>query len=107
MPTNKPVTKRYYPALSEMITVDDLPEFLQLAETGLNNLLNRIHYKNFQFSKSARGDSAFYSLDIVTNNIGFDLPFGLRFVLNQDESDSTISAFPISLQYQWEVLAFL
>ncbi|WP_316768696.1 hypothetical protein [Pedobacter frigiditerrae] len=107
MPTTKPVTKRYYPALSEMITVDDLPEFLHFAETGLNSLLNRIHYKNFQFSKSARGDSAFYSLDIVTNNIGLDLPFGLRFVLNPAEDDSTISGFPISLQYQWEVLAFL
>lgn len=34
---------------------------------------------------------------MVTNNIGFDLPFGLRFVLNPDEADSSISAFPISL----------
>ena len=105
--STKPVSQRYYPALSELITVDDLPDFLQFAETGLENLLNRIHYKNFQFSKSARGDSAFYSLEIVTNNLGLDLPFGLRLVLNPSADDVNISSFPISLQYQWELLAFL
>jgi hypothetical protein len=108
MPATKVVTRRYYPALSEVITVDDLPEFLHFAENGLNQLLDKIHYKNLQYSKSQRGDSAFYSLDIVTNNIGLDLPFGLRLVLNPDEDgDSNISSFPISIQYQWEMLAFL
>lgn len=108
MPATKAVTKRYYPALSEMITVDDLPEFLHFAENGLNFVLDRIHYKNFQYSKSYRGDAAFYSLDIISKNIGIDLPFGLRFVLNPDEDgDSKISSFPISLEYQWEMLAFL
>ncbi|MFN0256740.1 hypothetical protein [Pedobacter ureilyticus] len=106
MSTN-PVSQRYYPALSELITVDDLPDFLQFAGPGLEELLNRIHYKNFQFSKSARGDSASYSLDVVTNNLGLDLPFGLRLVLNPSEDDVSISAFPISVQYQWELLAFL
>jgi len=108
MPITKPITKRYYPSLSEVITVDDLPEFLHFAEDGLNLLLDKIHYKNLQYSKSQRGDAAFYSLDIVTANIGLDLPFGMRLVLNPDEQgDSSISAFPVSLQYQWEILAFL
>ncbi|RLJ80520.1 hypothetical protein [Pedobacter alluvionis] len=108
MPANQVVTRRFYPALSEVITVDDLPEFLHFAENGLNLLLDKIHYKNLQYSKSQRGDSAFYSLDIVTSNIGLDLPFGLRLVLNPDEDgDSNISSFPISIQYQWEMLAFL
>ena len=31
MPITKPITKRYYPSLSEVITVDDLPEFLHFA----------------------------------------------------------------------------
>jgi len=102
------ITKRYYPALSEVIKADDLPEFLHFAENGLSSVLDHIHYKNFQYSKSARGDSAFYSLDIISKNLGIDLPFGLRLVLNPDEDgDSSISSFPVSLQYQWEVLAFL
>jgi hypothetical protein len=108
MPATNPVTKRFYPSLSSVMSVDDLPEFLHFAESGLEALLDRIHFKNLQFSKSYRGDAAFYSLDIVTKNIGFDLPFGLRFVLNPDAAgDSSISSFPVSLQYQWEILAFL
>lgn len=102
------ITKRYYPALSEVIKVDDLPEFLHFAENGLGSILDHIHYKNFQYSRSPRGDSAFYSLDIISKSLGIDLPFGLRLVLNPDEDgDSSISSFPVSLQYQWEVLAFL
>lgn len=108
MPTNATITKRYYPALSEVISTDDLPEFLNFAAEGLEGLLSKIHYKNLQYSRSLRGDSAFYSLDIVANNIGLPLPFGLRLVLNPDEDgDSDISSFPISLQYQWEMLAYL
>lgn len=105
--SNNPVSARYYPALSELITVDDLPDFLQFAETGLENLLSRIHYKDFQFSKSARGDAAFYSLEIVANELALDLPFGLKLVLNPSADDANISSFPISIQYQWELLAFL
>jgi hypothetical protein len=77
MPTS-PITQRYYPHLSEMITVDDLPEFLSFVQSGLDAVLDSIYYKNFQFSKSQRGDGAFYSLDVVSKNIGLDLPFGLR-----------------------------
>ncbi|GAA6764912.1 hypothetical protein AAFH68_08460 [Flavobacterium sp. CGRL1] len=114
MPTNPipavPIpTPRYYPRLSEIITVDDLPEFLSFVENGLNAIFDKIHYKNLQYSKGYRGDSAFYSLDIVTSErLALPLPFGLGLVLNPDpDGDSTISSFPITLEYQWEILAFL
>ncbi len=101
---------RYYPRVSELLTVHDLPDFLSFAQDGLNEIFDRIHYKNFQFSKSYRGDAAFYSLDIVTSKqIKLTLPFGISMVLNPDFSggDSNISSFPITLQYQWEILAYL
>ncbi|MCC9066389.1 hypothetical protein [Flavobacterium piscisymbiosum] len=114
MPTNPipavPIpAARYYPRLSEIITVDDLPEFLSFVENGLNAIFDKIHYKNLQYSKGYRGDSAFYSLDIVTSErLALPLPFGLGLVLNPDpDGDSTISSFPITLEYQWEILAFL
>lgn len=44
----------------------------------------------------------FYSLDVVSKNIGIDLPFGLRLMLNPvDDEDPSISAFPNSVQYEW------
>ncbi|WDF81189.1 hypothetical protein PQ469_14350 [Mucilaginibacter sp. KACC 22773] len=109
MPDLKPiVNNRYYPRLSEIMSVDDLPEFLHFAESGLDGLLDSIHYKNLQYSKSHRGDTAFYSLDVITKNLGLNLPFGLRLVLNpEDEGDSLISSFPVSIQYEWQILAFL
>lgn len=115
MPTNPipavPIpTARYYPRLSEVITVDDLPEFLSFVEDGLNSIFDKIHYKNLQYSKGYRGDSAFYSLDIVTSRpLALSLPFDLKLVLNPNlkDGDQSISSFPITLEYQWEILAFL
>jgi len=115
MPTNPipahPIpAARYYPRLSEVITVDDLPEFLSFVENGLNSIFDKIHYKNLQYSKGYRGDSAFYSLDIVTSSqLALPLPFDLKLVLNPDlkDGDQSISSFPITLEYQWEILAFL
>jgi hypothetical protein len=115
MPTNPipavPIpTARYYPRLSEVVTVDDLPEFLSFVQNGLNAIFDKIHYKNLQYSKGYRGDSAFYSLDIVTSTkLAIPLPFDLSLVLNPDitEGDSAISSFPITLEYQWEILAFI
>ncbi|MDP5201117.1 hypothetical protein [Flavobacterium sp. DG2-3] len=103
-------TPRYYPRLSEVITVDDLPEFLSFVEDGLNSIFDKIHYKNLQYSKGYRGDSAFYSLDIVTSSpLALPLPFDLKLVFNPDlkDGDQSISSFPITLEYQWEILAFL
>jgi len=109
MATNtNPVTNRFYPRLSEVMSVDDLPDFLGFAQDDIDGLLDSVFYKNLQFSKSKNGDSASFSLDVVTKSLGLTLPFGLRFVLNPDQAgDSSISSFPISLQYQWQVLAFL
>jgi hypothetical protein len=108
MPATNAISNRFYPQLSDVISVDDLPDFLDFAKDGLDSVLSSIHYKNLQYSKSARGDSAFYSLDVISKNIGLDLPFGLRFVLNPDvNGDTSISSFPVTLQYKWELLAFL
>jgi len=107
MPTTT-IANRFYPHLSNLITVDDLPEFLSFAENSLDSLLSSIFYKNFQFSKSRGGDGASFQLDLITQNVGLNLPFGLRLVLNPDTSgNSNISSFPISVKYRWQILAFL
>jgi hypothetical protein len=103
-------TARYYPRLSEVITVDDLPEFLSFVQDRLNTIFDKIHNKNLQYSKGYRGNSAFYSLDIVTSKrLEIPLSFDLALVLNPDikDGDATISSFPITLEYQWEIMALL
>ena len=108
MPATNAISNRFYPQLSDVITVDDLPDFLDFAKDGLDSFLSSIHYKNLQYSKSQRGDSASYKVDIISKNLGLDLPFGLRFVLNPDVGgDTSISSFPVTLQYQWQIISFL
>ena len=103
------ITQRYHPVLSDVLTLADLPEFLSFGNQPLTNLLDKIHYKDLQYSKSLSGDSANYSLEIVSKKrIGFELfGSGISFVLNPDFQDGQISSFPVILQYRWEVLAFL
>ncbi len=105
------VTKRYYPTLSTIINPEDIPEILGFIKGGLENLLGKIHYKDLQYSKSPRGDAAFYSLSIVSpKRLGIELPgTGINLVLNPDITggDYSISSFPITIEYQWKILAYL
>lgn len=104
------VTGRHYPQLSEIVSIEHMPSFLSFVQNGLNDVFGKLHYKNLQVSKSPHGDTAFYSLDIVSANpIELPLPFGLALELNPDTSGggASISSFPITLQYQWEILAYL
>lgn len=103
------IAKRYYPRLSEVVTLEDIPPFLTFVESGLEQLFDRIHFKNLQYSKSRNGDAAFYSLDLVTKDrLDLPLPGGMMLVLNPDvDGDAGISSFPVSVEYQWEILAFL
>ncbi len=102
-------TSRYYPRLSEIVVIEDLPEFLSFVQDGLNSVFDDIHYKNLKFSRSVRGDGAFYSLDIiVTKEIRMPLPGDLAFVLNPDElGNPQLSSFPITVAYSWPILAYL
>lgn len=111
-PLNAPVIKRYYPALSSVVTLDDFPESLGFLKQGIQSLFNKIHYKDLQYKKSQKGDAAFYSLNIVSNKLAIELfGSGIRLVLNPDESgtnpDFNISAFPVTVEYQWKILAYL
>ena len=105
MPTS-PVQYNYYPALSNLISVEDLPEFLNFLKEQLQGVLDKIYYKNYYSSKNTIGSSAFYRLDIVPRTrLALDIfSSGFSLVLNPDHEDSTISSFPITLFWQWEIM---
>lgn len=106
MPTTD---NKYYPALSDIITTDDLPDFLGFIKDGLETVFDKIYFKDYQVSKSITGSSAFYSLSIVSRKkLALELPgTGIFFVLNPDYNDSTISSFPITVFWQWEVMRYI
>jgi len=110
-PITPTVVKRYYPALSSVVSLDDFPESLGFIKQAIEQLFDKIHYKDLQYKKSPKGDAAFYSLTIVSNKLAIELfGSGVSLVLNPDESGNTdfnISAFPVTVEYQWKILAYL
>ncbi len=107
MPTQN--TLIYYPAITDIVRTDDLPEFLSFFKTGLETIFNKIYYKDYYFSKNNSGSEAFYSLSIVSKTkLSLDLPgTGISLVLNPDFQDGNISSFPITLYWKWEMLRFV
>ena len=106
-----PTPKRFYPTLATVVSTDDLPEVLGFIKDGLSTMLDKIHFKDLQYSKSPKGDAAFYSLSIVSpKRLALEIPStGIALVLNPDLTggDSSISSFPITIEYQWKVLAYI
>ena len=110
MPTQKSIVPRYYPRLSSAVSEQDIPDILGFIKTGVVNLLNKIHYKDLQYSKSAKGDAAFYSLSIVSKRLDIEVPgTGIYLILNPDltTGNSNISTFPITVEYEWKILGYL
>ncbi len=108
MPNNTPPQLYYYPRLSNLITLDSLPSSLDFVKNLAQSIFSKIYYKNYQGSISPLGDSAFYSLSIVSKTkLEFNLIYGLKFVLNRDYEDNTISSFPVTVRYNWPVIAYL
>ncbi len=107
--SNQSPAKRYYPRISSVISENDIPDILGFIKTGIVNLLDNIYFKDLQYDKSPKGDSAFYSLSVVSpQRIDIEIPgTGIYLVLNPDAVDGNISALPITIEYQWKILAYL
>ena len=110
MSNKSPIPHRYYPRLSSVVSEKDIPDILGFIRSGIINLLDKIYFKDLQYNKSPKGDAAFYSLSIVSKRIDIEIPgTGIFLVLNPDfqGNDTNISAFPITIEYQWKILAYL
>ena len=99
---------KYYPSLKNLITLDSVPDSFDFVKTLAADVFNKIFYKDFQSSVSNNGATAFYSLEIVTREqIGFDLFLGLRFILNRTINQNEISSFPVTVAFNWPIIAHL
>ncbi|MEM6269568.1 MAG: hypothetical protein AAF998_09030 [Bacteroidota bacterium] len=102
---------KFYPPITDIVPVDKLPNELGFVKTGLTAILSKIYYRNLQLSTSSRGDSAFYSLEIVSlDRIDIEIPgTGVFLVLNPSHSTTgpDETSFPITLAYEWPILGYL
>lgn len=45
------IERRYYPTLSSVMSIADLPDVLGFVKDGVQSLIDKIHYKDLQFNK--------------------------------------------------------
>ncbi|HVZ40654.1 MAG TPA: hypothetical protein VHI13_15345 [Candidatus Kapabacteria bacterium] len=100
--------QKFYPAMSTLINVDDLPPFLGFLKDQLSTLLDTTFFKNLQHSRSGKGGRAFYSLTLLRyDRIGFTIP-GTDIEIDLDSpANSTFTEIPVTLAYQWGIIDLL
>jgi hypothetical protein len=99
----------FYPPVTSLITLDGLPEELGFIKDGLDALLGNLRYRDLQFTKSASGDTAFYSLIIVSKKkLEVEVPgTGVFIVFNPGHPGSGVSEIPFTISYQWRIISYL
>ncbi len=100
----------FYPSLSNLIQVDEIPSALAVIQGGIDDLFKHFYYKDFQAQKSASGDVGFYQLKIITyKRLGIEIPGtnGLALILNPSITPGGTTDFPISLGYRWDILKYV
>jgi len=105
MPANN-----FYPSLSTLLSVDNIPDNMGFIEDGLLSVFNHLYYKDLQTDRSVAGEAAFYSVSLLTyRRLGIEIPGtdGMALVLNPDFVAGGTSEFPISLSYKWTILKYI
>jgi len=103
-------TESFYPPLSSIIKVEDIPEQIGIIQETLNAIFDNIYYRDYQCVKSDSSDSAFYSLFIVSHKkLGFEIHgTGFSIILNPSHVNlSDVSEIPITVSYEWPILALI
>lgn len=103
-------SEKFFSPVTTLIHTEDIPEQLGFIRDGITNLLSHVYFRDFQFSKSPKGDVAFYSLSIVSKQ-RLDIEIagtGIFLILNPSHVLPTdISEFPITISYEWPILAYV
>ncbi|MDT0294835.1 hypothetical protein ACFQ3R_00465 [Mesonia ostreae] len=101
------MAQSFYPNIGTLVSLDDFPEELQFLETGLQNALDKIYYKELQYVQSNDGAQGYYNLVLVTGEqLKLDLfNTGFSIAINPGNAGETL--IPLTLNYNWPVLALI
>ncbi len=104
MPNNK-----FYPTLSELFSIDQLPDSLGVVKDEAESLLSKIFYKDYIEERSIYGDVAFYKLALLTfGRVGVKIPgTGMSLLFNPDQSEQNATTLPITVNYNWPVVKYI
>lgn len=100
----------FYPPVTNLISLEDIPDELGFVKDGISTLLDTILYKDLQYTRTPAGDTASYHLSIVSKKrIAIEIPGTGIFLILNPSLDATVplSIFPISIQYNWPIIGYI
>lgn len=107
------LNQTFKPSLSDLVTLDSLPDSFGLLKTPLNALTSKLFYQNLQVNRSKYGDSAIYNLDIIFPGAItlFEIPGAdLEVIINPNDPTSgnpVSTLLNVSFKYEWEILKYV
>lgn len=97
-----------HPSLSQLISLDAIPNEIEGIRDALVSVFDHIYVKNLIASKSYDGSSAYYTFILTTYApLGINIPIAddLKLVLNPTTTGTT--EIPISFDYSWAILKYI
>ena len=101
----------YHPRLADLIDATVIPgdfgALEGLANQGIDFLLGSLRYRDLMIEKSPDGDTAFYSLTVLSKELSMPVPgLGMEIVFFNGQT-SGFSSFPISFDWRWPIQRYL
>jgi hypothetical protein len=110
MSTEDTTSYKYYPSVTNLMDLSDLPDFLSFLKEGINDVFsNKVFYQNYQSAISTDGSSASYKLDLIfLDNMSLGIPgTGINLVLGSSTSAADVTPFPITIYREWKILKYI
>ncbi|MDQ3016426.1 MAG: hypothetical protein M3R25_06890, partial [Bacteroidota bacterium] len=105
-------TEKFYPKLSSIVTLEQLPEQLNFIRNGFSQLLDRIYYRDFQVVVDHHSSSIYYQLVlIIYKRLELEIP-GTEIALLFNPPSSTdptpyVTEIPVVVNARWPIRQFI
>jgi hypothetical protein len=103
------MSNNFYPRISDLLSIQSIPVYLQSILNIENGVLSNIFYRNLQFLNSADNSSSSHRIELILPN-SIDLPIfnsGIDLVLNADPLDPMNSTFILELEYTLPIKKYI
>ena len=102
---------KYHPRLADLIDASAIPgdfgALEGLANQGIDFLLGNLRYRDLMIEKSPDGDTAFYSLTVLSKELSMPVPGLDMEIVFFNGQTSGYSSFPISFDWRWPIQRYL
>ena len=106
------MANQFFPLLSSVISIDQLPGNLSFISDDINSLFSRIYYRNLYSQKSISKGYANFKIEIIclTDILNLTIPgTDLVIILNPDINDPSVdySVLPLTVSYDLGILKYI